>query len=389
MTPRKLSPRLRPIAKSPISTKSTSAAYRSPGVYVQEVSSGPRRIAAAPTDVALFIGQTAIGAPLIPQTCTSESEFARHFGSGGTTDAMEHYVRLFFLNGGRRCVVIKLPGTSASDYSAAFAAVESAKIDFNLLVLVPEGAQAIETHYPAASRFCREHEALLLMDPPLAWTRAAIAVTDAKTRLTGVVGDYAAVYFPGLRLPGGRTLGAAGAVAGVVARTDHTRGVWKAPAGLEATIHGTVQAPDPLTRGEVDTLNPSGINALHIPRDQLVVWGARTWANQGEFRYIPVRRLASHVKKSLAQGLSWVAFEPNTPTLWTEIRACAENFLQGLFREGAFAGSSAREAYFVRCDRTTMSATDEAAGRVILDVAVSPLKPAEFIMLRLILQAAT
>src|SRR5690606_17472540 len=184
-----------------------------------------------------------------------------------------------------------------------------------------------------------------------------------------------------------REVAASGTVAGVYARTDATRGVWKAPAGTEASLRGASLAVN-LSDGQNGQLNPRGINAFRaFPVYGRVVWGARTLRGDDmladEYKYVPVRRLALYIEESLFQGLQWVVFEPNDEPLWSQIRLNVGAFMQTLFRQGAFQGRSPREAYFVRCDRTTTTQNDIDRGVVNILVGFAPLKPAEFVVLQL------
>jgi phage tail sheath protein FI len=179
-----------------------------------------------------------------------------------------------------------------------------------------------------------------------------------------------------------------GAIAGIVSRIDASRGVWKAPAGLEATLNGVFDLSVPLTDPENGELNPLGVNCLRLrPAAGPVVWGART--RQGddrlvsEWKYVPVRRLALYLEESLYRGLQWVVFEPNDEPLWAQIRLNVGSFLQSLFRQGAFQGRTPAEAYFVKCSRETTTQNDIDRGIVNVVVGFAPLKPAEFVILRI------
>ena len=172
------------------------------------------------------------------------------------------------------------------------------------------------------------------------------------------------------------------------ARTDAQRGVWKAPAGLDATLVGVPQLEVVLTDGENGDLNPLGINCLRaFPIAGRVVWGARTLrgADQlaDEYKYIPVRRTALFIEESLYRGLKWVVFEPNDEPLWAQIRLNVGAFMHNLFRQGAFQGTSPREAYFVKCDKESTTQNDINLGIVNIVVGFAPLKPAEFVIIKL------
>jgi uncharacterized protein len=266
---------------------------------------------------------------------------------------------------------------------------------FNLLCLPISSLLADperRTLLASAETYCEGARAFLLVDPPPDVT----TTTGVQTWLAGAGGlpsPNAAVYFPRLTvsdpLNGNRPrdVGPSGTMAGVFARIDGARGVWKAPAGTEASLRGAGIAV-PLTDDDSGALNPLGINAL---RDLAVfgpvAWGARTLfgADQraSEWKYVPVRRTALFIEDSLLAGLKWVVFEPNDETLWSQIRLNVGAFMQGLFRQGAFQGRTPREAYLVRCDATTTTQADIDRGVVNILVGFAPLKPAEFVVIQI------
>ena len=273
---------------------------------------------------------------------------------------------------------------------------------FNLLCLPPyrdaaNGQDVTPGLVSAAASYCEKRRAMLLLDSPSAWTSKQVARDDFTRLDEDVIGTRsrnAALIFPRLRQPNPlrdgqmETFAACGAVAGVFARTDANRGVWKAPAGLDATLVGVPQLSVPLTDAENGELNPLGINCLRsLPATGRVVWGARTLrgADQlaDEYKYTPVRRTALYIEESLFRGLKWVVFEPNDEPLWAQIRLNVGAFMHNLFRQGAFQGSSPRDAYFVRCDKDTTTQNDINLGVVNVVVGFAPLKPAEFVVLRI------
>jgi phage tail sheath protein FI len=179
-----------------------------------------------------------------------------------------------------------------------------------------------------------------------------------------------------------------GVVAGICARTDAQRGVWKAPAGLDAGLLGVRELSTRLTDDEHGQLNPLGVNALRaFPVVGLVVWGARTLEGAdrlaSEWKYLPVRRLALFIEESLYRGTQWVVFEPNDEPTWAQIRLNVGAFMHNLFRQGAFQGQSPRDAYFVKCDKDTTTQNDINLGIVNILVGFAPLKPAEFVIIKL------
>ena len=179
-----------------------------------------------------------------------------------------------------------------------------------------------------------------------------------------------------------------GAVAGVFARTDTTRGVWKAPAGLDATLGGVPQLSVALTDMEIGELNMLGVNCLRtMPAAGRVVWGSRTLVGDdrltSDWKYIPVRRTALFIEESLYRATQWIVFEPNDEPLWSQIRLNIGAFMHDLFRKGAFQGITPKDAYFVKCDKDTTTQSDINLGIVNIVVGFAPLKPAEFVVIKL------
>lgn len=173
-----------------------------------------------------------------------------------------------------------------------------------------------------------------------------------------------------------------GHVAGVYARTDADRGVHKAPAN--ETLQGVQGLEHDIRREDQDGLNPQNINCIRSFRGRGIrVWGARTTSPKTTWRYVNVRRLFLYLEESIDEGTQWAVFEPNDENLWARVRQSVSNFLTGEWRNGALAGTTAEEAFYVKCDRTTMTQTDIDLGRLIVEVGVSPVKPAEFVIFRI------
>ncbi|HUR04618.1 MAG TPA: phage tail sheath subtilisin-like domain-containing protein [Nonomuraea sp.] len=267
---------------------------------------------------------------------------------------------------------------------------------FNLLCIPPPtiDGDTLSTVYQAAMEYCRLHRAMLVVDPPAAMTVAKAATVLQDLALTGEAARNVALYYPRVRQADptaeGRlgTFPGCGVVAGVMARTDATRGVWKAPAGLDASLSGVADLAINLTDAENGQLNSLGVNCLRtLPVAGRVVWGARTLRGSDqmgdEYKYVPVRRLALYIEESLFRGIQWVVFEPNDEPLWAQIRLNVGAFLQNLFRQGAFQGSTPRDAYFVKCDRETTTVNDVNNGRVNVHVGFAPVRPSEFVVLQI------
>jgi phage tail sheath protein FI len=238
---------------------------------------------------------------------------------------------------------------------------------------------------------------MLLVDPPSAWTSkdtAKAQFTDPNQDFVGTRSKNAALFFPRLKQPNPlrdnqiEEFAPCGAVAGIFSRTDAQRGVWKAPAGLEANLVGVPQLSVSLTDDENGELNPLGVNCLRsFPVSGRVVWGARTLQGAdrlaSEWKYVPVRRLALFIEESLYRGTQWVVFEPNDEPLWAQIRLNVGAFMQRLFRQGAFQGTTPRAAYLVKCDSETTTQNDIDLGIVNILVGFAPLKPAEFVIIKI------
>ncbi len=273
---------------------------------------------------------------------------------------------------------------------------------FNLLCVMPDarGGDVPVAFYQTAMAYCAERRAMLIVDSPAAWSaNKDTAAANAKNGLSdlGLSGDAArnaALYFPRvleadpLRDGQSDVFVPCGIIAGIMARTDTARGVWKAPAGLDAALNGIQGLQVNLNDGESGMLNPIGVNCLRsFPINGRVVWGARTLrgADQlaDEYKYIPVRRTALYIEESLYRGLKWVVFEPNDEPLWAQIRLNVGAFMHNLFRQGAFQGTTPKDAYFVKCDKETTTQNDINLGIVNIVVGFAPLKPAEFVIIML------
>jgi hypothetical protein len=240
---------------------------------------------------------------------------------------------------------------------------------------------------------CQGRRAFLIVDAdPLATVSSLNAGMPAA--LTGSSAINSAVFFPWVRAPDPLAQGAladfppCGFVAGVFARTDAARGVWKAPAGSDASLNGATGLAITMSDAENGQLNPLGINCLRtLPVYGNVVWGSRTLNGENdrgsEWKYVPVRRMALFLEESLYRGTQWVVFEPNDEPLWAQIRLNIGAFLQGLFRQGAFQGRTPKEAYFVKCDSETTTQADINLGIVNIFVGFAPLKPAEFVVIKI------
>lgn len=278
-------------------------------------------------------------------------------------------------------------------------ALEKADL-YNLLCIPPDlrNGETLPEVYQEAMKYCVDRRAMLIVDPPTTWKKAngtMPSLSDLTALgLTGPVARNAAIYFPRviqsdpLRENQLDTFVPCGIMAGLMAQTDSLRGVWKAPAGTDAALQGVKSLEVNLNDAENGQLNPLGINCLRsFPLYGHVSWGARTLrgADQmaDEYKYIPVRRLALYIEESLYRGLKWVVFEPNDEPLWRQIWTNVKVFMDDLFKLGAFQGNSPDEAYLVKCDSETTTQSDINKGIVNILVGFAPLKPAEFVVIKI------
>jgi phage tail sheath protein FI len=266
---------------------------------------------------------------------------------------------------------------------------------FNILCL-PAAADLdggnMRTLYTEAETYCAAKRAFLIVDISED-EETPDGMADWMSDNDDLRSTNAAVYFPRLTIPDvlnenrPRNVAPSGTLAGVYARTDATRGVWKAPAGTDAKLRNATLTTK-ITDAENGGLNPFGINVLrNFPIYGNISWGGRTLygADQlaSEWKYIPVRRTALFLEESLYQGLKWVVFEPNDEPLWAQIRLNVGAFMHNLFRQGAFQGTTPKDAYFVKCDKETTTQNDIDNGIVNILVGFAPLKPAEFVVIKI------
>lgn len=364
----------------------------------------PRTIVPVATSITAFIGRARQGAFNRPVQVGSAAEYVRVFGVLLRDDTLGLAVQQYFANGGREAVVVRVRSHAAISDPAlepqreGLWSLDRADL-FSLLCIPPPAFDAeadisVETRQ-AAVRYCESRRAFFLADPLAAWR----TVSDIASQSSGLASTAwgigptanAAVYVPRLRVAGSGGQKAiacvpCGAVAGVIARTDAAHGVWKAPAGSRAALQGVKALATTLTDAEHETLAARGVNGLaFLPTQGPVVWGARTLegadAAASEWKYIATRRLALHLEETITRGTSWAADQPNDEPLWAEVRRRVDTFLHELFRRGAFQGHAPRDAYFVRCDRSTMTPLDLDEGRLVVVVGFAPLKPAEFVVI--------
>jgi uncharacterized protein len=371
-----------------------------PGVYVEEAPAGARVIAGVPTSTVAFLGATQAGPVATPLIVHSFAEFEAQFGALAAEMPLGYAVQQYFVNGGRDALIARIvpSGPTLTDADLSSPALEAQKrgiwlLDhaehFNILCIPPltRTTDVGRATWEAAVAYAVRRRAMVIVDPPAAWT-AAPTMPEVTALLAR--SPNAALYYPRLQaadpLHGNQVASFApcGAVAGIYARTDASRGVWKAPAGAQANVLGVQGLSAALSDAQLSALNAMGVNGLRVLSGAVVLWGARTLAGDDvadPFKFVPLRRLDLFIEASITRGLQWATFEPNGPSLWERIRTSVSDFLLGLFRQGALQGDKPQAAFFVRCDASTMTQQDIDQGILILVIGVALLRPAEFVII--------
>ncbi|MCB9423121.1 MAG: phage tail sheath family protein [Ardenticatenaceae bacterium] len=411
--------------------------YRTPGVYVEEVPSGARPIQAVGTRTAGFIGK-APRKELNPNTAVpvnNWTEFKRKFAgpTAAELDALEkaqtelaakrlnkankteinaaeaavktarsavtkehastdlsHAVYGFFLNGGSRCYVVNIQDSTTIDKGLQ----ELAKIDEIAIVAAPGFTS--KPAYTAIRDHCDSlKDRVGILDGPKILGDNDIIHLSGQNKVNGAIWDMPdpsatgqiTLYTPWLTVTnpdadGTINVPPSGHVAGIWARTDATRGVHKAPAN--EIVRGAIGLERQITHEEQGGMNANGVNCIrNFTRDGILVWGARTLTNEPAFRYLNVRRLFNMIEESIAEGTRWIVFEPNDRPLWQAIRRDLTAFLMGYWRDGALMGATPEQAFFVRCDEETNPIESINEGRVVIEIGLAPVKPAEFVIFRI------
>jgi phage tail sheath protein FI len=322
----------------------------------------------------------------------SFAEFEHHFGPLNEKHELGWAVWLFFQNGGREAWVVRVRSApSAATVSKSLSAFDVASA-INSVVLP---GLARRDYWDAALKYCARRKAFFIADTPLGVSPADLSLRLSQLKLPR--SPSLAVYYPWLKVanphkPGAvRLCAPSGAIAGLLARTDEHRGVWKAPAGSDAQLVGVQDVEYHLAQDDMARLNGLGINVIReVPTHGFVAWGARTYSadTDAQWKYVAVRRLSLYIEASIEQGTQWAAFEPNGEKLWQAVRKMVEDFLHTVWRDGALVGNRANEAYFVKCDRTTMTQSDIENGRLIVQIGIAPVKPAEFVIIRIVQRTA-
>ncbi|MBH1934416.1 phage tail sheath family protein [Streptomyces sp. AV19] len=408
-----------------------------PGVFVKELPSGVRTITGASTSVPAFLGYTRVSPKdgtdvtprpfteaerKLPQKIGSWREFAARYSMAGIAEELAETddstliptlercfplaeaVYGFFANGGRTCYVVGftnpanavIPTELKGDVDARTGLAGLETVPEVTMVAVPslwdmtKAATSLDppdqnegkARMDEVLKHCTEQRnRLAILDPP-----PDLESGDMKA-FAGEPGSsdtdaFATLYYPWITVPGvnaeERTVPPCGHIAGVWARTDAERGVFKAPANQN--LRGVLKLDTLLTDDEHGELNQAGVNCLRVFPDRgLLVWGARTRSSTRDWKYLNVRRLVSFLSDSIRQSSTWAVFEPNDERLWATLRHSVSSFLTDQWRQGALAGRTPDEAFYVICDATNNRPESMDEGKVVCDIGVAPVRPAEFV----------
>lgn len=381
--------------------------YLSPGIYVEEQAKGPRPIEGVGTSVAGFVGTAPNSDARRGEAVAVNnwSQFKRIFvrDKDGSTD-LANAVQGFFLNGGSRCYVANIAqGSALSGKGEGLDALDA--IDEIAIIAAPGRTDVASYRALLDSAESLKDRIAILDTPPTvgdveALTRVASVGSGSDDEAKSPKGQaaaagspesdrgYGARYFPSLRISDAIepdkivTAPPSGHIAGLYARTDAERGVHKAPANL--AIRGALGLTQIVTRAEQDVLNPVGVNVIRFfTREGVRVWGARTNSSDPAWKYVNVRRLFMMIEESIAIGTRWVVFEPNDRPLWKDVTRDISAFLRLLWSQGALAGSRPEDAFYVICNEETNPPEVIDAGQLIIEIGIAPVKPAEFVIIRI------
>jgi len=346
---------------------------KAPGIYVEESDPRKHGIEGASTSVAALVGFAECG-PNDPTLVRSFTGYSSHFGGFAGTGYLPYAVRGFFQNGGVRCYVLNLPA-GVSDARSALALLES--LDDVSIVSSPD-EHSVSGMTAALIEHCeRMRYRIAVLGAP-----AGSDLSDAP----GVQSSYAAYYAPWVMVSseGGdaaKAVHPGGHVTGAMVANDLRRAVQQAP---NLPIEGIEGLERNITQQQQEALSPRGVNVIgNLPGRACRIWGARTTSSDFEWKYVNIRRYLSYLEQSIDKGTQWAVFEPNGEQLWANVRETIENFLLNEWQSGALLGNQPEQAYFVRCDRTSMSQDDIDNGRLVCLVGAAALKPAEFIVFRI------
>jgi phage tail sheath protein FI len=370
--------------------------YRTPGVDVEETSSGSKSIEGISTSAAGFIGPCHDGPTDASPLVTSLADFERIHGGGNelrldgravVPNYTWHAARAFFEEGGRRLYVARVSTWRTHDCENALKRLEASD---EISIVAAPGSTAGTGHGNEPSAIASallEHVARIPSRFAVLDSGAGQSIDSVRAMRTGFQSAKAALYYPWVRVKdpvsgGNVLLPPSGFVAGIYARVDLAGGVNKAPAN--EVIRLAIGLEHEVTDAEQKVLNAEDINCIRfLPAAGFRVWGARTLGADPEWKYVNVRRYGMFLETSIARGVQWAVFEPNGEALWATVRRTTEDFLLNEWKSGRLAGSTQEHAFFVKCDRTTMTQLDVDEGRLVALVGVAMVRPAEFVIFRI------
>jgi len=369
-----------------------------PGVYIEHKESGTRPIQAVGTSRAAFLGVAPLAKadPLQMVAVTNYRAFTDRFvGDAARSTDLSRAVHGFFQNGGGRCVIVNLGATQDLQKG-----LDLLRTTDDVQIVAAPGMCQFE-HYEALLTHCAAMgDRMAILDAPekvddlARLTRAGSGGggggAEAKVGLGPTRDDkgYAAIYFPWIRTRdpidnAEVVVPPSGHVAGVYARTDGTRGVHKAPAN--EPVRGATGLAYAIDSQQQKALNDNGVNVIRYFADRgILIWGARTVAPAASpYRYVNVRRLVTMIAESIARNTRWIVFEPNDERLWKLIRRDVTAFLMGVWRDGALRGTTPELAFYVKCDEETNPQDSIDQGKVVVQIGLAPVKPAEFVIFQI------
>jgi phage tail sheath protein FI len=343
------------------------------GVFVQDIRIQPQSIEGVGTSTAAFLGETQTG-PSTPTLITSFAEYQRIFGGYfGVDKYLPYAVEGFFGNGGKRCFVSSV---NDLDYSRALIKLE----EVDAPVIYVPNAQALAGLADLLISHCeRLRNRFVIFD--------SLKGQDSSSVTKPRDSSFAALYYPWIYVKDDVTgklclVPMGGHVAGIYARTDMEAGVHKAPANQ--VVHGALGTDIIMKSHQQDSLILQGINSIrNFPDKGLLLWGARTLSIDPTKKYVNVCRLLIYLEQSIKKGTAWATFELNNETTWAKMKSTIENFLTQAWTDRMLLGAKKQEAFFVNCDRTTMTQNDIDNGRINVLIGVAPVKAAEFIIFRI------
>ncbi|KSB91192.1 hypothetical protein AS593_20550 [Caulobacter vibrioides] len=372
-----------------------SKTLSSPGVLIQEAANAPPIVGVA-TSVTAFIGLAAQGQAGVAVEISGLEAFQAAYGATDPAYPLTQAVSDFFAVGGETAVIVRLDGaaTTPAGFAAALTALD--EVHFNILVLSPDQIEGDAPLFAreAAANYVVQRTAVLILDPLAVWATAQDAaqnVGDLGNFLIEAAGRIAC-YFPRATVQIDRQViprPVSGAAAGLWAKTDRQKGVWIAPAGLDAVLPYAGALLN-LTDDDLNLLFPHSINGVRLLFGTgLCLWGAVTLAPRSAQSHLNVQRLLDHIEVSVLNGLAWTAVESASPSLFAQVSHEVAMFLTGIWQAGGLMGAQAADAFAVICDGSNNPPMTVAEGLLRIDLKLAVTAPAEFIVLSLQVPVAT